>query len=114
MYLLKFRLENSTEPCSIYTLLNEEARTFDKSIEEIKKGHTEDEISFAIKNEIHTFKSIEKLLEQCEMIELSHDEYQLLGKLHLGNSECAAKYVFDAVCEQKIHFEPKETMEMGM
>ena len=97
MYLLKFKLENNTEPCSLYECLNDEYRAFNRSIDEI-----------------HSFKNVDELLERCEWIELTHDEYELLGKLRIGNSECAAKYIFDAVCHQKIHFEPQETMEMGM
>ena len=114
MYLLKFKLENNTEPCSLYECLNDEYRAFNRSIDEIKKEHTDDNISIAIKNEIHSFKNVDELLERCEWIELTHDEYELLGKLRIGNSECAAKYIFDAVCHQKIHFEPQETIEMGM
>ena len=41
MYLLKFKLENNTEPCSLYECLNDEHRAFNRSIDEIKKEHTD-------------------------------------------------------------------------
>lgn len=114
MYLLKFKLENNTEPYSIYECLNDEFRTFKRCIDEIKKEHANDRISLAIKNEIHTFGNVDEMNERCEWIELTHNEYEVFGKLRIGNGECAAKYIFDAVCHQKIHFEPQENMEMGM
>lgn len=114
MYLLKFMLENNTEPYSIYICLNAEVRGFNNSIETIKKEHEGEVISIAAGNEIYRFKDVIELTEKCQLTELNHNEHEVLSKLHIGNDECAAQCIFDAVCGQEMVFEPKETMGMEM
>lgn len=114
MYLLKFKLENNTEPYSIYICLNAEVKSFNNSIEFIKKEHEGETISIAAGNEIYHFKDVNELTEKCLLTELNHNEHDVLSRLRIGNDECAAQCIFDAVCSQEMVFEPKETMEMGM
>lgn len=114
MYLFKFRLENNTEPFSVFECLNSEVLKFNHQVDMIKLDHPNEKFYIACKNEVIEFQNADELMSRCEFIELSKDEYEVLTKLRIGMGDCAAQNVFKSVHDGVITYDQAQGFGMEM
>lgn len=112
MHLFKIGIPEQPELYSIYLCMSEEAKRFEREVEMLCKKKSDTPILIGDGNQIHRFENAAKLKESVELIKLERFEYDTFCKFKLGNSECPAQKILDAILKAEYVLEVNEDMKM--
>ena len=114
MYLFKIGLPEQPELYSIYLCMSEEAKRFEREVEMLCEKNADSPILIADGNLIYRFENANGLKDSVELMKLEHSEYDTFCKFKLGNSECPAQRILDAILNSEYVLEVNEDMKMEM
>lgn len=114
MYLFKIGIPEQPELYSMYLCMSEEAKRFEREVEILCEKNSDTPILIADGNLIHRFENADKLKENVELVKLERSEYDTFCKFKIGNSECPAQKILDAILNSEYVLENNKDMKMEM